>query len=221
MIGYFFGLVGILFVVYLIFYFYTDTATLSEYTDASTLVTIPATSLADPKSTNYAYSLWIYVNDWSVKYGFPKTLFKRDGGTPRVDLGLVDNTLTTTVMLQDGTLTQCMIQNIPIQKWTNIIVTVDEKALDTYLNGKLVKTCMLRAPQHTIADDTALQLTPDGGFSGYTARFKYWGTSISPQEAWNVYKNGPGGNFLSSFFNQFKLQLNFIKGNETKASITI
>ena len=47
MIGYFFGLVGILFVVYLIFYFYTDTATLSDYTDASTLVTIPATSLAD------------------------------------------------------------------------------------------------------------------------------------------------------------------------------
>jgi hypothetical protein len=134
---------------------------------------------------------------------------------------LVDNTLTTTVRLQDGTLTHCMIQNIPIQKWTNIIVTVDEKALDTYLNGKLVKTCLLASPQHTIADDTALQLTPDGGFSGYTARFKYWGTAISPQEAWNVYKNGPGGNFLSSFFNQFKLQLNFIKGNETKASITI
>lgn len=220
MIGYISGVVFLLFIVYLLFYFYTNTTTLSEYADASTLLTVPATSLADPKSLNYAYSLWIYVNDWSVKYGFPKTLFKRDGN-PRVDLGLVDNTLTTTVRLQDGTLAMCMVQNIPIQKWTNIIITVDEKALDTYINGKLVKTCMLRSPQHTIADDTPVLLTPDGGFSGYTARFKYWGTSISPQEAWNVYKNGPGGNFLSSFFNQFKLQLLFIKGNETKASITI
>jgi hypothetical protein len=221
MIEYVIGVVVLLFLVYLLFYYFNSTTSLSEYADASTLLEIPSTLLADPKSTNYAYSLWIYINDWSVKYGHPKTLFTRMGSNPRVDLGLIDNTLTTTVRLQSGSLAQCMVENIPIQKWTNIIITVDEKALDTYINGKLVKTCILVSPQASIADDTKLQLTPNGGFAGYTARFKYWGTSISPQEAWNVYKNGPGGNFLINFLNQFKLQLSFIKGNETKAQITI
>ena len=134
----------------------------------------------------------------------------------------MDNTLTTTIQLQDGSTQPCVVQNIPIQKWTNILVTVNERALDTYMNGKLVKTCMLPSvPATPSGKNSSVYLTPKGGFTGYTARFKYWAAPVNPQEAWNVYRNGPGGNILTNFLGLYKLQLNFLKGSETKASITI
>ena len=169
---------------------------------------------------NYGYSIWIYIDNWSHGYGgIPKQIFNR-GSNPIVSLGSVDNALTTTIKLTDDSTATCTVPNIPLQKWTNIIVTLNDKSLDTYLNGKLVKTCVLASPPATVSN-ADVNLTPSGGFAGFTARFKYWGSAINPQLAWNVYKQGPGGNLLTSFFNQYSLQLNFLKGNETKASITI
>jgi len=115
---------------------------------------------------------------------------------------------------------ESIVPNVPLQKWTNIIISLNTRALDTYINGKLVKTSVL--PGMPKADNAAqLALTPAGGFSGYTAKFNYWSDAVSPQEAWNVYKSGPGGNLFSNFFNQYKIQLNFLKGQDVKASLTI
>jgi hypothetical protein len=173
-------------------------------------------------AANYSFSIWLYISDWSGSYGKPKVVFSRDTAKPLVTLGALDNTLTTTIKLQDGSTQPCVIQNIPIQKWTNILITVNDRALDTYMNGKLVKTCVLPSvPATPSADNASVYLTPNGGFTGYTARFKYWAAPVNPQEAWNVYRNGPGGNILTNFLGLYKLQLNFIKGSETKASITI
>ena len=37
----------------------------------------------------------------------------------------------------------CTIPNIPIQNWVSIIVSLNGRDMDTYINGKLVKTCVL------------------------------------------------------------------------------
>jgi hypothetical protein len=209
-------------VIYLLSWLFTNNTTLSAYSDATVATVIPATSVPDTTSVNYSFSIWVYISDWSVNYSRAKVLFSRDGAKPMVKLGGTDNTLTTTIQMTDGTNAECTVPNIPIQKWTNILISVNNKAVDTYLNGKLVKTCILdKVPMAATAANGAVNLTPNGGFAGFTARFKYWADSINPQEAWNVYKAGPGGNFLTNFFGLYKIQLNFLKGAETKASITI
>lgn len=220
MIGYIVGIVILLFIIYIISYVFNQRTSLSSFASASTEITIAASSIPEPTSTNYAYSIWLYIGDWSVRYGQEKVLMVRDGMAPQLTLGATDNTLTTRIRMANGDFATCMIPVVPIQKWTNIIVSVDEKALDTYINGKLVRTCVLAQPQGTINASANLRITPGGGFSGYTSRARYWASAISPQEAWNVYKQGPGGNLLGNFFSQYKVQLSFIKGTETKASIT-
>ena len=211
-----------LILVYVLSLLFSGTTTLSTYADATVPTVIPAKSITDATALNYGYSIWIYIDNWSYAYGgTPKQIFNR-GSNPIVSLGSVDNALTTTVKLADDLSTAtCTVPNIPLQKWTNIIVTLNDKSLDTYLNGKLVKTCVLSSPPATVSSTTDVNLTPSGGFAGFTARFKYWGSAVNPQQAWNVYKQGPGGNLLTSFFNQYSLQLNFLRGKETKASITI
>jgi hypothetical protein len=209
-------------VIYVLSWLFTNNTTLSAYSDATVGTVIPATSIPNATSINYSFSIWVYISDWAVNYNKAKVLFSRDGAKPMVKLGGTDNTLTTTIQMSDGTNAECTVPNIPIQKWTSIIITVNNKAVDTYLNGKLVKTCILeQVPMATTAANAAVNLTPNGGFSGFTARFKYWADYINPQEAWNVYRAGPGGNFLTNFFGLYKIQLNFLKGAETKASITI
>lgn len=40
----------------------------------------------------------------------------------------------------------CMINNFPLQRWVNLIVSLNNRTMDVYLNGKLVRTCILPAP---------------------------------------------------------------------------
>jgi hypothetical protein len=223
MLNLLFIIVVFLIVVYIISWMFNGTKTLSNYASAQTQLTIPPDSLPAGASVNYSYSIWIYIDDWSYQYGTEKIIFIRGaiGSTfmPALSLSPIDNNAVITVSLEKEPF-ECVIPNIPLQKWTNLIVSLNNKSLDGYVNGKLVKTCVL--PSIPTTDPTSsLYLTPQGGFSGYTARFNYWSDAMSPQQAWNVYKSGPGGNPFSNFLNQYKVQLSFLKGNDVKASLTI
>ena len=69
--------------------------------------------------------------------------------------------------------------------------------------------------------EAPLMLTPSPSFTGYTSRFVYYPNPTGPEDAWTIYKSGPGGNLLMSFLNQYKIKLSFFKGTEESASITI
>jgi len=216
-------IVGFLILVYLLSWVFNRSKTLSNMTDATIPITIPATSLPNSGNMNYAYSIWIYVNDWSYLYGKEKVIFVRGAiGSlfmPSLTLEPTENTLRITVSTDDEPL-DCYVPNIPLQQWVCLIVTLNNKSLDSYVNGKLVKTCVLSALPK-ISPDASIYLTPAGGFSGFTSRFQYWSSYMSPQQAWNIYKKGPGGNIFSNLINQYKIQFNFIKGSEVQASLTL
>ena len=62
-------------------YVIKDVSTLTGLVSAQTMQKIEATSLASSSSagatSNYTYSIWLYVDDWNVKYGEPKVIFGR------------------------------------------------------------------------------------------------------------------------------------------------
>ena len=89
-----------------------------------------------------------------------------------------------------------------------------------YVDGKLFRTCVL--PNVTKADSNAdVFITPGGGFKGYTANFQYWPQSVNPQQAYNIYKTGYGGNWLSNIFNKYRLRIQFLEGNRVSGSFEI
>ena len=115
----------------------------------------------------------------------------------------------------------CTIPNIPIQKWVSIIVTLNGRDMDTYLNGKLVKTCVLDNAAH-VDPDADLVITPAGGFQGNVSSVKYWSSPVSPQQAWNIYKHGPrGGNSLSDLFTKYQLKFVFMTNGQEQGEFTI
>jgi hypothetical protein len=215
--------IAIIVIIYLISWLFGKSKTLSNMTDGKTAVVIPPASLPNGSSVNYSFSVWIYVDDWNYNYGKEKIIFLRGSlgslFSPSLSLMPTDNNLVITMSTKDEPF-ECVVPNIPLQKWTNLIVSLNNKSLDSYVNGKLVKTCML--PDLPVVNgDSSVYLTPNGGFSGFTSRLQYWSTPISPQEAWNIYKRGPGGNIFTNLINQYKIQFNFLKGNDIQASLTL
>ena len=206
--------------------------------DATLPITISANDLpAGSSGSNYAYSIWFYINDWNVNYGTKKILFERKDSkgnlSPSVVLGSFENNLDITLAVYpdqnteanpDGSMPThtCSVENVPIQKWVNLIVSLNGRSLDVYLDGKLVRTCVLPGVAMVDKDaDIHLTPTPPGGFDGFTSKFQYIPNPVNPQEAYNIYKAGYGGGGLGGGMDRYKVKVSYLVDNKEKSSYEI
>lgn len=201
---------------------------LSGLNDGNVEITLASDKIDNSTSTNYTYSLWFYVEDWNYKYGQEKILLLRSDDNmkpcPKIALGPFENNLTVSLEtfpnadnsdISDKSQTfNCTIKNVPIQSWVNALISVNGRTLDVYLDGKLVKTCVMPGVAK-VSGNSPIVITPNGGFSGYTAKIEYWSKSTNPQEAWNIYRKGHGG---SNVFNKYKIKVSVLEHNKEKAS---
>lgn len=98
---------------------------------------------------------------------------------------------------------ECVINNIPIQKWTHVVVSVFNNSIEVYLDGKLVKTKALRGfPKPNLQN---MHVCPNGGFNGFIANLNYSNMTLPSDEIYNIYKSGPELNvgFFGSIKNFF------------------
>ena len=221
---------------------------LTKLSDAKIMQTIPSGSLATSSkigSSNYAYSIWFYINDWNYKYGEEKIIFARQApsnpstsgtsGTPTavgsdpqpcVILGsitndlIIDLTVYSDISRKKTPIPPCTIQNVPIQQWVNFTMSVYGKTLDTYINGKLVKTCILPGIPY-INNTLDVYVTPLGGFDGSTSKLAYYPNSLNPEQAWNIYEDGYSGGILSNLTGAYQLNLSVLQNGKQEASLTI
>jgi hypothetical protein len=229
-------------IIIVIHYIMKDVNTLTELISGKTMQKIEASELASSTSSgntsNFTYSIWFFIDDWNYRYGEPKVIFGRmTTGTgesqpcPSVVLSPIQNNIVVSLAVFPGLdeapesgenfiVHNCNIANVPIQKWSNIFISVYGRTLDLYLDGKLVRTCVL--PGVAKIDSTSpVYITPMGGFSGWTARFQYWPESSDPQKAWNVYKAGYGGSLLGGLIGRYSVKVSLMEGDTESESWTI
>ena len=114
----------------------------------------------------------------------------------------------------------CNVANVPIQKWVNLLISVYGRTMDVYLDGKLVKTCLLPGIA-MVNTNSNVYITPSGGFNGWTSKFQYWPNSLNPQDAWNVYTQGYGGSILGNLFGSYQVEVSILENGTTTSSIKI
>lgn len=104
---------------------------------------------------------------------------------------------------------ETIIDNIPLQKWVNIITTISDRSIDTYINGKLVKTkTFSNAIDTTNFNNSDIEIVPNRGFGGFISKVRYYPYYISPQKAWDIYKEGFGDAFESAL-NRYNMSVSF------------
>ena len=206
-----------------------------------------ATNGSNVPSSNFSYSIWFYINDWNYRYGEQKVIFGRMGTPsatgsgsiggvngldpcPAVVLGAVENNVSVSLGCYPGANQEpttpggntvvhtCSVANVPIQKWVNLIVSVYGRSMDLYINGKLVRTCLLPGVA-SVNNASNIYVTPMGGFDGSTSQFQYFPDSMNPQQAWNIYTAGYSS--WSSMFSTYQLQVSLVENGQTQSTVTI
>ena len=226
--------VVVIVVIFLIYQAIFGNKSLSSLEDAKKMQQIASSSLGSSdtnSSANFTYSVWFYVDDWNYRYGEPKIVLAHGGASASkggfgIVLGGMQNDLNIAVETYpsetstQGSVHTCNVQNIPLQKWVHCLVSVYGKSLDVYIDGKLVRTCMLPgiAKVDTSKD---VFITPLGGFSGYTSNFQFFPNATNPQEAYNIYKKGFGGSALGNLFNKYRIKIVFLEDNQEQGSFEI
>jgi hypothetical protein len=221
----------VLLIIYLIMWFFAQSTQLTRMADGNVQQVVLASTLSNSKnSNNYTYSTWFYVNDWNYRFGEPKIILGRldkdDNPGPSITLDAMENNLSVAVSCYPTSSStapivhQCNVSNIPLQKWVNLIISLYGRTLDVYVDGKLVRTCVL--PGVAKVDPSAnILVTPSGGFNGWTTNFQYWPTASNTQEAYNIYKGGFGGSTLGNLFNKFRIKVSFLADNKERTSFEI
>jgi hypothetical protein len=244
-------IVVIVLILMLLKYLLSDPNTLQNLQNGQTASKIEASSLAtngtDVQSSNFAYSIWFFVNDWNYRYGEPKVIFGRMGAMsppgqgsvngltgldpcPAVVLGAVENNIAISLGCYPGAdqepttpggktvVHTCGVANIPLQKWVNLIVNVYGRSMDVYVDGKLVRTCLLPGIA-SVNNNANIHVTPLGGFDGWTSKLQYFPNAINPQDAWNIYTRGYSS--MSSMFNSYQIEVSLVENGTTQSTVTI
>lgn len=219
------GIVLILVTITLLRYIFASYSKLDGLKNANSVTKVSPSSISTTNSNNYAYSAWMYVEDWSYRYGEPKIVLGRLDEqmepSPSIQLGAIENNLKVSVACYPTsendkfTIHNCTVDNIPLQKWVNVIVSLYNRTLDVYLDGKLVRTCVLPGVAK-ISNDAPIYITPLGGFSGYTSNVQYYPNSLNPQQAYNIYRAGSG---TTEF--PYSIKVSFLENQKEQGSVQI
>jgi len=219
------AVVIILLLLYVIFKALTTTYTsLGSMQKWENQTTLQGSNLPSNFKANSAISLWFYIKKWSN--GTKVIVFKKTNATI-FQVQFKESTNTIQIFPRSDSASdglQCEITDFPLQKWVNLIISFNGSAMDVYVDGKLVKSCVvdsgsLLADTNTIilGDESKKPPTDDVGF---ITNVKLKSSSIAPQEAWDIYSQGFGGSPWSDLLNKYKVKLSFIVDNQEQASVS-
>jgi len=230
----------IIVLIYMIYKLMTNpTTTVSDLSDASKSIMVPA-SKTEPNSTgnnNYGYSVWLYVDAWrtSGQSLINKNIITRtDSNSVPLFQMYLDNDQNNLNVVLRGNSTPCTIRNVQLQKWINLTMSIYGNTVDLYLDGKLVRTCILQTMPPSLSStddlfigggynlDSSNRVTPqDGDLEGFISNVVYKSDYIAPEEAWNIYSQGYSGAGMFNFLHSYRLNFSITNNNQTVGQFSI
>lgn len=242
------GVVIVVILLYIIWsYFFTSMEVLMSFQRGTELFHKSLSNVVDSSRNNYSFSVWTYIDEWSVNYGNNKNILALAPGERSPcffalffskttnDLNIYVEPANPKNEVTSGNLynslsSTCSVTNFPLQTWVNISVSVYNRAIDVYIDGKLIRTCSMTTVASPISKNTAIFVggnrTPSNmqvpGFSGFIASVVYSPNVFSPKEVWDIYSRGyTNSAFDLNALKRYKLELSFLKDNSVLKSFSI
>lgn len=200
----------------------TNYTTLGNMQKWATETKLTGTNLPNSFKANSAMSIWFYIKTW---VGGARVI-EMNNATPLPIFKVQFKAGTNTIQIfpRSGATSagdDCEIADFPLQKWVNLIVSFNGSAMDVYVDGKLVKSCVVNngskiqeTKEIILGDKTKIEDV------GFITNVKLKAAPIAPQEAWDIYSEGFGGSPWSDLLNKYKVKLSFIVDNQEQTSIS-
>jgi hypothetical protein len=184
---------------------------------------IQANMIDNPGSARYYYEGWFYINS-NEPVTSENVLFNRGddfivtlrgstlslyvnarpvSGKRVSDSGVLDTNGVSSPLMS--------VQNVPFQKWCQLVINVDGTSVDLYIDGKFVKN----SNNSTVINaNPADPITYGNQYTvGNLTRFKRMSTNINPQGVWSSYMNGSG---QSTSINDYHLNAQITKNKSIR-----
>lgn len=92
-----------------------------------------------------------------------------------------------------ATMPMCDVQDIDLQRWINVTISVNGRIVDVYYDGKLNRSCVL--PDVPYVPENSVQAVVwggSGGFGGQVSGVTFYGYALTPDKIYSIYQAGPG-----------------------------
>ena len=182
-------------------------------------------SVVIPRSVNatdgieFTWSVWVFIDNLTHNAGKYKCVFYKGNtyasdpnATPseqKEQLGLnfpnnapglyiAPNTNNMVVIMNTYNVIneQIIIEDVPLNKWFNVIIRCQNTTLDVYINGTILKSHQLHGvPKQNYGD---VYIAPNGGFAGNIADLWYYSYALGVREIIKLAERGPNTDSAST-----------------------
>lgn len=197
--------------------------------DAKQLIVIPQDpsqegSVTINRSANanegieFTWSVWIYIDDLTYNSGRYRCVFYKGNdyaknpnnqdaqglnfpnNAPGLYLAPNSNSLIVIMNTFNVINEEIQINDIPLNKWVNVIIRCKNTTLDVYINGTIARSVnLVGVPKQNYGD---VYVAMNGGFDGYISNLWYYNYALGTAAIQRIASNGPntklvGGNGLT------------------------
>lgn len=122
------------------------------------------------------------------------------------------------------TMPLCDIQDIDLQRWINITISVNGRIVDVYYDGKLARSAIL--PNLPIAPTEGLQsviVGNGGGYGGKMSGIQFFPYPLTPDRIYAIYQAGPRGaaGFIGYLADKLGIRLTYSGAAGAQQSISV
>jgi hypothetical protein len=170
----------------------------------------------ESEGLEFTWSWWIYVDDLDYRRGELKNVFvkgdnlytnnsneeqKQYNGVdhmingPGVYLTPFENKLLFAFNTYDNVIEQFEIDNIPMNKWLNVIIRCEQRTIDVFINSAFAKRYKLKSlPKQNYNN---VYIGKNGGFAGYVSNLWYYNYALGTKAINSLYRMGASTNILN------------------------
>ena len=171
-------------------------------------------SVNENEGIEFTWSVWIYIDDLTYNTGRYRCVFYKGNdysknpnnpdakglnfpnNAPGVYIAPNSNSLIIMMNTFNVINEEIQINDIPLNKWVNLIIRCQNNTLDIYMNGTIVKSHHLHGvPKQNYGD---VYVAPNGGFSGYISNLWYYDYALGTSEISKIANKGANTNMRGS-----------------------
>jgi hypothetical protein len=200
--------------------------------DAKQIVVIPqdpssvgaitiSRSVNATEGIEFTWSVWIFIDDLTYNSGKYKCVFYKGNdyatnpdsveqqqglnfpnNAPGLYIAPDTNNLVVFMNTFNVINEQIAVEDIPLNKWVNVIIRCQNNILDIYINGTITKSHHLHGvPKQNYGD---VYVAPNGGFSGYISNLWYYDYAMGTSAINKLVTGGPNTKMKGSNSMQMK-----------------
>lgn len=156
-------------------------------------------SVNETDGIEFTYSTWIYINSLTDNGQYKHIFHKgndnfingvnQPNNAPGLYIHPNKNALVVIMNTFNNINEEILVNDIPLNKWINVIIRVEGNKVDVYINGTIVVRHVLSGvPKQNYGD---VYVNYNNGFDGNLSSLKYFDKALNTSEILEIVHDGP------------------------------